>query len=117
MIKIKDVKFIQEKIKNYYDGAMGASPGLDLSGQSEDWKKGYVHAFETVEDLIKEYLAAVEKETVELIDELISDDYWMLRNFAKTQPEDFYIDDRVSIKNKAKIYAAVKRLADIRREL
>jgi len=117
VINIIDLKFIQEKIKNYKDGALGTSLGVDMSGHSEVWKKGFAYAIETIEGLIKEYLVEAEKETLDLIDELIPDDYWMLRNFAKEQPKDFYIDDRVSIKNKKKIYEAVGRLADIRRSL
>lgn len=56
-----------------------------------------------------------EQECLILINELIPQSYWMLNHFAKEQPEVFYIDDRVMIKNRRKIYAVVNRLAEIRR--
>ncbi len=117
VINIKDLKLIQEMIKSYQDGAQGASLGLELSGKPDDWKRGFNHAFECVDAIFKEYFVGAEKECLALIDELIDDSYWMLRNFAKNQPESFYIDDRVSIKDEKKIYEAVKRLVEIRQKI
>lgn len=57
-----------------------------------------------------------EPECLVLIDELIPcDNYSFLNRFAKDQPDVFYIDDRVKIKNKRKIYAVVNRLWQIRK--
>lgn len=57
-----------------------------------------------------------EEECCLVIDELFPFGYSMLKSFAKGQPDKFYLDDRVQIKDKRKIYAIVGRLEQIRKD-
>jgi hypothetical protein len=62
-----------------------------------------------------EVSALTEAQLLTRIDELISPKtHGFLNNFAKRQPYEFYIDDRVSIRGRRRIYATVKALARLR---
>ncbi len=63
------------------------------------------------------YNRLTELDCLTMLDGLFPFGMSMLRDFAKGQPDKFYIDDRVRIKNKKHIYAVVARLAAIREVL
>jgi len=50
---MEDLKIVQAILKVYKDGLL---LDVDLTGRSEDWLKGFFHAFEKVDSIFEDYL-------------------------------------------------------------